>query len=222
MTVAAKPETKLLALNVLAGVYDAQHLHDPGQMETVLREIIALMPEDLAPVFRLATLQEGEGRVDVAEATLLDARHRKPDAVEPYRVLTQFFARRVTALSKQEAQNQAQTATGPGEPDAEGVYRVGGAIAPPAREGVPRFPPEAQAAGVRGVVVAEVVIDTSGKVTDARVVQSVPLLDEAALRAVRDWHFVPTIVNGQPVPIRMNVTVNFSLPPTPAPPAPPR
>ena len=138
-------------------------------------------------------------------------------------MLTQFFARRVTALHKQEAQNQPQqTASNPGEPDANGVYRVGGSIAPPARADVAHFPPEAQAAGVKGVVVAEVVIDRSGNVTDARVVQSIPLLDEEALRTVRNWHFAPTVVNGQPIPVRMNVTVNFSLLPTLAPPTPPR
>jgi TonB family protein len=222
-TVASKPTTKLLALNVLAGAYDAQHLNDPRQMESVLREVIVLTPEDLAPVFRLAKVQEDEGLLDSAEATLLDARHRQPDAVEPYQMLTQFFARRVTALHKQEVQNQPQqAASSPGEPDANGVYRVGGSITQPARDDVPHFPPEAQAAGVKGVVVAEVVIDMSGNVTDARVVQSIPLLDDEALRVVRNWHFAPTMLNGQPVPVRMNLYVNFSLPATPAPPAPPR
>jgi TonB family protein len=192
-------------------------------MESVLREIISLTPEDLAPVFRLAKLQEDKGFIDAAEDTLLDARRRQPNAVEPYRMLTQFFARRVTALNKQEAQNQPpQTASNAGEPDANGVYRVGGPIAPPARVDVPRFPPEAQAAGVDGVVIAEIVVDTSGTVTDARVVRSIPLLDEEALRAVRNWRYAPTMVNGQPVPVRMTVTVNFSLPPKPAPPSPPR
>ena len=221
--VASTAKTKLLALTVLAGAYGPQHLNDPSEMENVLREIIALTPEDLAPVFRLAKVQEDAGFVDAAEATLLDARHRQPDAVEPYRMLTQFFARRVTALHKQETQNKPQqTASNPGEPDANGVYRVGGSIAPPAREDVPRFPAEAKAAGIKGFVVTEVVIDTTGNVTDARVVQSIPLLDDEALRVVRTWRFAPTMVNGQPVPVRMNVTVNFSLPQAPAPPTPPR
>jgi TonB family protein len=213
-TVASKPTTKVLALNVLAGSYDAQHLNDPKQMESVLREIISLTPDDLAPVYRLAKVQEDGGLFDAAEDTLLDAQHKQPDAVEPYRMLTQFFARRVTALHKQEAQNQPQpTASNPGEPDANGVYRVGGSMPPPARDDVPHFPPEAQAAGVAGAVVTEVVIDASGNVTDAKVVQSIPLLDEEALRAVRNWHFAPTMVNGQPVPVRMNLNVTFTLKP---------
>jgi TonB family protein len=214
-TAASKPKTKVLALNVLVGVYDAQHLNDPKQMESVLREIISLTPDELAPVYQLAKVQEDEGFIDAAEETLLDAQRKQPDTVEPYRVLTQFFARRVTALHKQ---NQPQQpASNPGEPDANGVYPVGGSVTPPARDDVPHFPPDAQAAGVKGVVIAQVVIDTSGNVTDAKVVQSIPLLDDEALRAIRNWHFAPTMVNGQPVPVRMNVPVNFTLR-TPAPP----
>jgi len=215
-TAASNTQTKILALNVLVGSYDAQHLNDPKHMESVLREIISLMPEDLSPVYRLAKVQEDEGLFDVAQDTLLDAQRKQPDAEEPYRMLTQFFSRRVTALHKQSAQNPSQTvANNPGEPDANGVYRVGGPIAPPARDDVPHFPPEAQAAGVKGAVITEVVIDVSGNVTDAKVVQSIPMLDEEALRVIRNWHFAPTIVNGQPVPVRMNLNVNFTLPPAP-------
>ncbi len=64
------------------------------------------------------------------------------------------------------------------------VSIVSGAITPPARVDVPHFPADAQAAGVKGVVVLEIAIDPSGHVTDAKVIQSIPLLDEEALRAV--------------------------------------
>jgi TonB family protein len=215
-SVASKPATKVLALNLLVGSCDPQQLNDPKQMETALREIISLTPDDLAPVYRLAKLQEDQGFIDAAEQTLLNARHKQPDEAEPNRMLAQFFARRVTALNKQELQKEPQVASNPGEPDENGVYLIGGAadrgpIPPPARADVPRYPPEAAAAGIRGVVVAEVVIDPSGNVTNTKVVQSIPLLDEEALRAVRNWHFAPTLVNGQPVPVRMNVNVNFTL-----------
>ncbi len=215
-TVASKPTTKVLALNLLVGSYDAQHLNDPKQMETALREIVVLTPDDLAPVFRLAKLQEDEGFIDAAEQTLLDARHKQPDVVEPNRMLAQFYARLVTSLHKQESKKDSQTASNPGEPDENGVYHIGGPadrgpIPPPARADLPHYPPDAQAAGINGVVVAEIVIDPSGNVTDAKVVQSVPILDEEALRTVRNWRFAPTMVNGQPVPVRMNVNVNFTL-----------
>jgi protein TonB len=49
-------------------------------------------------------------------------------------------------------------------------------------------------------------------VTESRVLRSIPLLDEAALEAVRQWQFTPTAVNGQPVAVTMTMTVNFVLP----------
>jgi len=213
-----------MALNLIVGCYDAEHLNDPKQMETTLREVIALTPDDLAPVYRLAKVQEDQGLIDAAEGTLLDARHRQPDAVEPNRMLAHVYARRVTALHKQESQKEPRATSNPGEPDENGVYRVGGGVKAPPRLDVPRYPPEASAAGIRGAVVAEIVVDPSGKVTDAKVVESIPLLDEAALQAVRNWQYEPTVVNGEPVPVRIIVTVNFSLPPSPSPaaPAPPR
>lgn len=52
----------------------------------------------------------------------------------------------------------------------------------------------------------------TGVITDATVIGSVPLLDEAALKAVREWRYDPVIVNGKPVQAKMTVTVNLTLP----------
>jgi len=222
--ITSKVATKVLALNLLVDSYDAQRLNDPKEMETTLREVIQLTPDDLAPVFRLAKVQEDQGLIDAAEETLLGARHQQPDAVEPNKMLAQFFVRRVTALHKESQRDQPAT-SGPGERDENGVYRVGGGVTQPSRLDVPRYPSDAMAAGIKGVVVADVVIDASGNVTDAKVVQSIPLLDDAALQAVRNWHFAPSVVNGQPVPVRMNLYINFTPPPpapSPTPPSPAR
>ena len=91
--------------------------------------------------------------------------------------------------------------------------RVGGNIAPPTKitDVKPVYPPIAQAAGVTGVVIMELVIDTAGNVRDARVLKSIPLLDQAALDAVKQWQFTPTRLNNTPVPVIMTVTINFSL-----------
>jgi protein TonB len=43
------------------------------------------------------------------------------------------------------------------------------------------------------------------------VLRSIPLLDEAALKAVRQWRYTPTLLNGIPVPVIMTVTVTFTL-----------
>jgi protein TonB len=43
------------------------------------------------------------------------------------------------------------------------------------------------------------------------VLRSIPLLDAAAIDAVKQWTYTPTTLNGQPVPVIMTVTVNFAL-----------
>ena len=50
-----------------------------------------------------------------------------------------------------------------------------------------------------------------GNVTNVRVLRSIPLLDQAAIDAVKQWKYEPTLLNGVPVPIVMTVTVNFAL-----------
>ena len=69
------------------------------------------------------------------------------------------------------------------------------------------------------MVVIEATIGVNGRVRDAVVRRSIPLLDAAALDAVRQWEFTPTIVNGAAVPIVMTVSVSFAMQ-APAPPPP--
>ena len=76
---------------------------------------------------------------------------------------------------------------------------------------LPVFPLEAQAAGQRGIVILELVIDTAGKVTTADVLRSVPPFDEAALTAARQWEYEVTKVDGQPVAVRLTVPITFAL-----------
>jgi len=75
----------------------------------------------------------------------------------------------------------------------------------------PAYPPIAQSARVQGPVVCDVVIDAEGNVMAARVVQSIALLDRAALDAVKQWKYVPTLLNGVPTPVFATITVKFSL-----------
>jgi len=60
------------------------------------------------------------------------------------------------------------------------------------------------------MVTIEATIGTDGKVIDAKVVRSIPLLDQAALDAVLQWEYTPTLRNGVPVPVLMTVTINFT------------
>ena len=58
-------------------------------------------------------------------------------------------------------------------------------------------------------MILEALIGTDGKISKARVLRSVPLLDQAALDAVSQWLYQPTLLNGAPVPVIMTATVNF-------------
>ncbi len=90
---------------------------------------------------------------------------------------------------------------------------VGGKVAPPAkvRGADPVYPAIAQAARVQGLVILQAVIGEDGRVRDVRVMKSIPLLDQAAVDAVRQWEYSPTLLNGVPVPVVMTVTVRFNL-----------
>jgi len=126
-------------------------------------------------------------------------------------MLAQFYARRAGAMHASAKKQELHEPTLPGTPDTNGVYQVGGSITPPRRFGNPAYPAEATAAGIEGVVSAEITVNEQGIVTDVRVMDSNPVLDEAALNAVREWRYDPTIVEGRAVPVKMRVTVNFSL-----------
>jgi periplasmic protein TonB len=75
----------------------------------------------------------------------------------------------------------------------------------------PTYPTIAQAAHVKGMVILEAVIDVHGNVTSVQVLRSVPLLDQAAVDAVRQWRYTPARLNGQPVPVVVTITINFSM-----------
>jgi protein TonB len=77
----------------------------------------------------------------------------------------------------------------------------------------PLYPDLARSARVEGTVILEAVLDTSGRVTQLRVVRSVPLLDQAALDAVRQWRYSPSLYGGRPVSVLMTITIRFTLNP---------
>jgi protein TonB len=91
--------------------------------------------------------------------------------------------------------------------------RVGQHIKPPTKvhDVRPIYPDEARAAGTQGVVILEVRIEPDGRVGQARILRSIAALDQAAIDAVRQWMFTPTLLNGVATPVVMTVTVQFSL-----------
>jgi len=208
---ATTTESKASAVDLLARIYDERHLNEPNREQTALLDLVALRPHELGPVDRLSRLLERLDLPDAAEETLLAAHRQQPGEEEAYRLLAQFYARRVTALHRASATPKPEPQVAAPQPDENGVYKVGGPIPPPKRADVAVYPQEARDAGIQGVVILEVVIDEAGNVGDAKVLRSIPLLDEPAVNAARAWHFTPTMVNGQPVKVKMAVTQNFTL-----------
>lgn len=75
----------------------------------------------------------------------------------------------------------------------------------------PEYPPLARRARVSGTVILMVTVNEEGEVTDVKVMRGHPLLDDEAVRAVKQWRYSPTLLNGEPVPVIAMVTVIFSL-----------
>jgi protein TonB len=102
---------------------------------------------------------------------------------------------------------------GPLVPAPGGPVRVGGDIRIPKRIHyiAPEYPNAARDAGIQGPVVIEATIDRDGAVADAHVVSGVSELNDAALTAVRQWTYMPTLLGGVPVEVLMRVTVVFSV-----------
>ena len=79
------------------------------------------------------------------------------------------------------------------------------------RSVAPQYPPEAQALGMRGIVILELLVGPDGKVVSARVTRSVPPFDDAALGAVRQWEYEITKVEGEPVSVLLTVPIEFKM-----------
>lgn len=95
---------------------------------------------------------------------------------------------------------------------AAGALRVGGDVKPPAivRRVEPAYTDDARRDRIAGVVVLEMLVDKTGAVKDAIVLKGLPDgLADAAVAAVKQWAFQPAMLNGEPVDVIFDVTVNF-------------
>jgi len=95
-----------------------------------------------------------------------------------------------------------------------GPIMVGGDVKAPRRLYDPRpgYTEMARKARIQGIVIVQATIDERGNVTDARILKGLPMgLDQKALEAVRKWKFEPATLDGEPVPVYYNLTINFTL-----------
>jgi len=75
----------------------------------------------------------------------------------------------------------------------------------------PEYPPLAKVTRTQGVVLLDAVIDKEGSIQSLRVISGHPLLNQAALDAVKQWKYRPTLLNGEPVEVSTTITVTFTL-----------
>ena len=91
--------------------------------------------------------------------------------------------------------------------------RVGGDVKPPVKvkDVKPVYPTVARQARMQGVVVIEATVGADGKVKATKVLKSVPALDAAAMTAVKQWEYRPTLVDGKATPVILPVALTFRL-----------
>ena len=101
----------------------------------------------------------------------------------------------------------------PPPPHPKEPVHVGGRIQAPTKllHVNPIYPPIPLAARKEGLVILEALIAEDGTVRDVKVLRPAPLFEDSAVTAVRQWRFSPTLLNGEPVPLVMTVTVAFTL-----------
>jgi len=102
--------------------------------------------------------------------------------------------------------------TPPPQPPARQVRVADLPVAPTKTNDVrPVYPDAARMARLSGTVVMEAVLDPAGRVTQLRVIRSAPLFDQAAMDAVRQWRYTPSMYGGHPVSVLMTITIRFTL-----------
>jgi TonB family protein len=168
----------------------------------------------------LKAAQDAQAALDAELAA--DAKWMKSyDRTRELAVAARTASEKATAdaiAGKERADAAAAAAAAKAKADAETrarlaktAVRVGGAVRSPTktRDVTPVYPAIAKSNRIGGTVQLELTIGPDGKVADARVLKSVPVLDQAALDAVRQWEYAPTRVKGVAVPVIVNVAINF-------------
>jgi protein TonB len=75
----------------------------------------------------------------------------------------------------------------------------------------PAYPPLARQARIQGAVLLQAEISKDGTIQNLRLISGHPMLTSAAIEAVKQWRYKPYILNGEPVEVETQITVNFTL-----------
>lgn len=178
---------------------------------SLVREIFSREMLDMPPSAILARWREsGSGRGEPPPSVASDREvlayvRLKPGAIGYVSAAADLQGVKPVSIAGRAAADRAPAV-------AQKPIAVGGAVPPPPKivDVAPIYPPLARAARVQGVVDVEIVVGTTGNVEETRVVRSVAMLDAAAVTAIRQWKYRPTIINGVAVPVQMRVHVAFT------------
>ena len=75
----------------------------------------------------------------------------------------------------------------------------------------PAYPPLARQARIQGAVLLQAEISKDGSIQNLRLISGHPMLAPAAIEAVKQWKYKPYFLNGEPVEVETQITVNFTL-----------
>jgi TonB family protein len=198
-----------------------------GALDEIMAKVAARQTQAGAPApfaDRAAVIRDLDAMLKAASAALTRWKFGPPAASPAIaRVSTRFDLaaggvtvaepKPISGFSGAAAAPTSTFVANPPQSSFENAIRVGGNIRAPqkAHHVSPVYPQVAQDAKVQGIVILGVTVAPDGSIAEAWVERGIPLLDEAALDAVRQWKYSPTLMNGVPVPVRMTVTVNFAL-----------
>ena len=220
----------LMSLGVLIPLIYTQTLPAGQWVSRLLAPPPLAAPRDLAPIVAAPPQRTAPSRVH--ESVL-----RQPTRIPPDVALIDDLAHAAPAIHELDVPFVMHGATDgvwpsfgndrsgativppppPGRPvepaPANAPIHIGGAVqsAKLINRTMPRYPPLARQARVQGRVLLEAIIGEDGPIQKLRAISGHPLLVPAALLAVKQWRYRPTLLNGQPVPVITQVEVRFTL-----------
>jgi TonB family protein len=181
-------------------------LGDSAEALELAKDAVALGPANISARLTLASALAKNG--EMAQALLVVRGTQSLADSDAERQNTDKLFKQLVSDAQ-----AALPAIPPAPPVPVDAVRVGGSVKAPekTKDVRPVYPEIARAIAVQGVVILEVAVGADGKVTGVRVLKSEPFLDAAAVTAVSQWEYAPTLVDGKAVPVVMTVTQNFAL-----------